>query len=83
MYMSSQDKKAVIARPKVFICLAVVVVVGCLLLSTLALWSRFQAWNAKKYCEAVLASGDTFGAEPDDYTSQLTVCERNPSLAPI
>jgi len=80
--MSSQDKKVDVVRPKVFLGLAVVVLLGfCLYPSTISLYSRYVAWGAKRYCESMLASGETYGSS-DDYTSKLKNCERNPRFCP-
>jgi len=82
--MSSQSRKVDVVRLKVFSVVGVVVLVGIFLFpSHPSLYARLQAWNAKRYCEAVLASGATFGAAQDDYLTQLKICERNPNLAHV
>ena len=76
--MSSQGKKTDIVRAKVFLGLAVVVLLGfCLYPRIPSLYSRYLAWGAKRYCESMLARGQTYGAS-DEYTSQLKDCERTP-----
>jgi hypothetical protein len=79
--MSSRGKNADVVRSKVFLSLAVVVLLGvCLYPSISSLYSRYLAWGAEGYCRAILNGATFVGAKSDDYSAQLNYCEHDPTF---